>query len=335
MTKELISVIMSVYNEQEYISEAIESVLNQTYDNFEFIIIDDCSTDKTVDIIDKYAKSDSRVVLYQNKSNHGLTKNLNIALKKAKGKYIARMDGDDICLQERFEKQVDYLEKHEDITLVSCQTQTFGDENLIENVISDSEILRCTMLIRPVLAHPGFMFRRSILDEGFEYDESFKQAQDYDFAARLTRKHKISIVTPVLLKYRAHKGQVSSKSMSSQFANADRVRKYLFEELGIELSDIEWDSYHKFICEEKTDDFDTFIENAKIIEMIIVANKRKNIYTYEKLKIALWNQLFLWLIRNKKIFMLIRYKMICSGDKQLKHLFYKQVIKILKRKILY
>ena len=110
ITKDLISVVMSNYNtDEEYLRAAIESVLNQTYENFEFIIVDDCSTNNSVDVIESY--SDKRIKLIKNKGNMGLTKSLNIAIKAAKGEFIARMDADDIALPQRFEKQIEFLKK--------------------------------------------------------------------------------------------------------------------------------------------------------------------------------------------------------------------------------
>ena len=108
MTKDLISVVMSNYNtEESYLRASIESILNQTYENFEFIIVDDCSTDNSIDVIESY--SDKRIKLIKNKENMGLTKSLNVAIKEAKGEFIARMDADDISLPQRFEKQVEFL----------------------------------------------------------------------------------------------------------------------------------------------------------------------------------------------------------------------------------
>lgn len=115
--EKLISVIMSVYNESEYIAEAIESILKQTYKKFEFIIVDDCSTDETPEIIKHYAESDNRIIFVQNETNLGLTQNLNKALNISNGAYIARMDGDDISLPERFERQIEFLNEHKEIML--------------------------------------------------------------------------------------------------------------------------------------------------------------------------------------------------------------------------
>jgi len=115
-----VSIVMSVYNAQKYLDEAIESILNQTYSNFEFIIINDGSTDKSLEIIENYAKKDSRIIVI-NRENKGLIYSLNEGIRKANGKYIARMDADDISLPQRLEKQVEFMEKNKNIGI--CGTQ--------------------------------------------------------------------------------------------------------------------------------------------------------------------------------------------------------------------
>src|SRR5690606_12236021 len=115
-----ISVVMSVYNEETYLRSAIESVLNQTFKDFEFIIFNDCSTDKTVDILKEFEAKDNRIILFEkpiNKGFKGFVENLNIGISKARGKYIARMDADDYCLPDRFEKQFNFLEENPEVFL--------------------------------------------------------------------------------------------------------------------------------------------------------------------------------------------------------------------------
>src|SRR3989344_5781814 len=115
-----ISVLMPAYNARKYIGEAIESILNQTFKDFEFIIINDCSTDKTKKIIEEYANKDARIKLINNATNLGLTKSLNIGLKEARGEYVARLDADDVALPERLEKQYEFMEKNKETTLVGA-----------------------------------------------------------------------------------------------------------------------------------------------------------------------------------------------------------------------
>lgn len=124
MDEIMASVIMAAYNAQEYIAEAIESILKQTFTDFEFIIIDDASTDNTSAIIHSY--DDGRIKLIKNTVNLGLTKSLNIGLKHANGKYIIRTDADDVNLIDRFEKQIKYMESNPHIMLSSCSMIIFG-----------------------------------------------------------------------------------------------------------------------------------------------------------------------------------------------------------------
>ena len=131
MSSPAISVIMSVYNDEKYLAKSIESILNQTYSDFEFIIINDGSTDKSMEIIDRYKNEDKRVVVV-NQENMGLTKSLNKAIKLSKGKYIARMDSDDISVSNRLEKQIEFLKHNKDYALVGT--------NIVKINISDNEL---------------------------------------------------------------------------------------------------------------------------------------------------------------------------------------------------
>lgn len=295
----LISVIMPVYNEEEYIADCIKSILAQTEGDFEYIIIDDCSTDNTVEIIErlKAETGDDRIVLVKGDVNKGLTKNLNIALGMAKGKYIARMDGDDIAVPERFEKQIKYLEEHPEIILISCNTNTFGDQSLVSDYVAPPEVLKCRMLIRPVMGHPGFMFRRELFEKyGIYYDEHFISAQDYDIAARVVKEHKIGVAPAVLIRYRSHKGQVSQAGVGKQFKFADEIRCRLLGELGIELSENEWDAFHKWVLEQ-TGELKDYMTNKDLVERILKANPANNLYDQTILKKVLWQQYFRWMLR--------------------------------------
>ncbi len=297
----LISVIMSVYNEQEYIEDAVKSVLDQTESDFELIIIDDCSTDDTVRIIE--GLNDDRIILVRNEENRGLTKNLNRALEMAKGEYIARMDGDDISEPTRFEKQVSYLKAHPDIMLISCNTVTFGEQKLVSDMGGSPEELRCTMLLRPVLAHPGFMFRSALYREyEYKYDEHFISAQDYDLASRVvspdkdpSKGLKIGITDDVLIKYRNHKGQVSTVNTGKQFAYACEVRKRLFGQLDMELSESEIEAYNKWVTESDASK-DEFLLCMQILNRILQQNK--TIYDTAVLKSVLMKNYFKWILRS-------------------------------------
>ena len=311
----LVSIIMSVYNEERYLGQSLDSLLGQTLSDFEIIIVDDCSGDGTVEKIESY--HDARIRLIRNEKNQGLTKNLNKALGYCRGKYIARMDGDDISLPGRLEKQVRYLETHPEIMLTGCQTRTFGEQKMVWRLKASPQQLRIMMLIRPVLAHPSFMMRGELIREyGFRYDESFRSAQDYDFAQRVSERFDIGIVPEVLLRYRTHKKQVSSRSSTEQYGNADRVRRRQMEALGItELDEATQKAYQSWVQEEHTGEIGRFLKASELIGKICRANREKELYPERELERTLKKMLYTWLFRAKSRALLRHIPRLCAGWK--------------------
>jgi len=231
----MISVVMSVYNEEEdWLKESIESVLNQSFSDFEFIIINDNpSRYLNEQIITHYKKIDSRIVYLKNSQNIGLTKSLNFGLSCAKGNYIARFDADDICYPTRFEKQVDFLDKHQDIIAVGSWFEYFGKINKknTEYRCTPDEIQNFLMIYTPI-AHPTVMIRKSELDKyQLKYNEDFRYAQDYDFFYQLSKVGKMANLPEVLLKYRTTEKQVSSKNAFEQQQLAISLRKKIITTL--------------------------------------------------------------------------------------------------------
>lgn len=165
-TMPLISVVMPVYNAELYLDEAIQSITNQTYKKFEFIIINDGSTDKSLEIIKKYKDEYSRIVLIS-RENKGLVFSLNEGISKAKGKYIARMDADDISLSTRLEEQVAFMEENQEIGVCGSWVEVFGDnrKNTIWKMPKSNEELKTRLLFSVPVAHPSVMMRKEILDK--------------------------------------------------------------------------------------------------------------------------------------------------------------------------
>jgi glycosyltransferase involved in cell wall biosynthesis len=224
-----ITVLMPVFNCELYIKEAVDSILNQTYTDFEFIIIDDASTDGTVSIIKSY--NDVRIQLIEKSINSGYTNSLNQGLKLAKGKYIARMDGDDISLPERFEKQVAYLEANPDVTLCGTCFTVIGSDVVIQ-LPENHEAIKLAMLRGNCIAHPTVVIRKEVLDElPMVYNVSKEPAEDYDLWVRVLSLGKLYNLQEVLLKYREHDTQVSQKRQEQQIQSALESRiqmlKYL------------------------------------------------------------------------------------------------------------
>lgn len=217
---DLISVLMCVYNTPvEYLSEAVDSILSQTYKNIEFIIVDDGSDElDIVNYLSEIESSSNNVKLIRNDKNLGLTQSLNIGLKQCCGKYIARMDSDDISMPERLAMQYEYMEQHEDVSLVGSNIICFGEgiENTRRNpkeVFDDPEMYRISSLFQQSgPPHPTFMFRSSFLrDKGIDYREDILKAQDYGIMVdTLMHGGGIRKIMTPLLKYRIHKDQITN-----------------------------------------------------------------------------------------------------------------------------
>lgn len=224
---------MPVYNCQLYINEAINSILNQTEKDFEFIIIDDASTDKTVSIIKKF--NDSRIQLIQKPINTGLSNSLNLGLQLAKGKYIARMDGDDISLSLRFAKQVAFLEANQNVIVCGTWFSIIGSNRIIK-LPEDHDAIKLAFLKGNCMAHPSVMMRRRSLDElHIVYDVLKEPAEDYDLWVRLISKGIFRNLQEVLLHYRIHNSQVSKKNGAKQKQSVFETKRNLFNLLELEL----------------------------------------------------------------------------------------------------
>ena len=212
----LVTVLMPVFNAEKYLGSAMESILSQTYTHFEFLIINDGSTDKTAQIIESY--SDKRIRLIQNPRNLGLVKTLNIGIDLAKGKYIARMDADDICHAERLERQVEFLETHPKVVLIGSgyvMIDEFGNPVHIKRKPMDSIQVRWVSLFRTAIEHPVSTYKASLAKK-IKYNENYDFAQDYDLWVRMLEHGDASILEDILLKYRMHDENISNTRKSLQ-----------------------------------------------------------------------------------------------------------------------
>ena len=211
----VISVIMSVYNSENYIKDSVESILNQTFSDFEFIITDDCSTDNTLKMLKKYAKENNRIKLLINSENLGLTKSLNKMIDISNGEFIARMDADDISLAQRFEKQISFMKRNPDIGVCGTNNESFGNYVNKKNIrwIFEHEEIRAALLFHNAFPHGTALIRKKIIDQHkIRYDENYRVIQDYELWQRLIRLTKFSIIPEVLLKGRITDTGVTAKS---------------------------------------------------------------------------------------------------------------------------
>lgn len=277
LEKMLVSVISSVYNCEEYVGEMLDSILAQSFQDWELILVDDASTDKTWKVISAY--KDSRIIKIQNDKNVGLTCNLNKALCLAKGKYIIRMDGDDLSEPERFEKQVVFMESNPHVVVSGCNMQYFGMKHGKTRVEQSDKKLRVNMLFNSVICHPTFIIRKDILDSNsIVYNEKLKYAQDYNLLYFLMQYGELANLPECLVRYRVHNEQISIMKNEQQKQCANYTRKLMLELLNIDLSGEEEVCWYKFCLGSAEGLNDT---NKKMILEIQSKILRKN----QKLKI--------------------------------------------------
>ena len=223
MDKKL-SVILPVYNQEKYLKESINSILNQSYKNFELIIINDGSTDGSEKIIFEF--KDPRIIYFK-QDNLGLTKTLNIAINKAKGKFIARMDADDIAGKTRFEKQINYFDKHPDFKICGTWAKLIDEEGNIINYKktknTDHDIKK-NIIKKNEFVHPSVMFDKNMFVELGGYNNEFKIAQDYDFFIRACKKYKVYNIPEFLIKQRINKESISISKMRKSLKSALKIR---------------------------------------------------------------------------------------------------------------
>ncbi|MDD3012238.1 MAG: glycosyltransferase family 2 protein [Candidatus Gastranaerophilales bacterium] len=272
-----ITVLMPVYNSEKYLKESIESILNQTFKDFEFLILNDGSTDQSVNIIESY--SDSRIRLIHNEQNLGLISTLNRGIDLSQGKYIARMDSDDISFPERLEKQFKLMEEKKDIGICGTLFQVFGKHNYIPNHPENTELIKAYLIFGCYIGHPTIMIRKSILEQhDLKYDDNFKHAEDYELWTRVIKYSKFTNIQEILLHYRSHDSQICQKFTQIQSQNLRKIHFNYLKNLGFEPSENEI-GIHNAVIEQRYKDDISFKEKARILyNKIIDANKKTGFF---------------------------------------------------------
>jgi len=297
MSNPLVSVVLSVYNGEKYLLETIESILNQTYNNFEFIIIDDGSTDKSLEIIKSY--NDERMVLIS-RENRGLVASLNEGIEKAKGVYIARMDADDISLETRFEEQVAFMEQNPNIGVCGTAIIGFG-EDMEERVATYAALnsrLQTELLFSSIFAHPTVMMRKEILlKHNLKYEKESLHAEDFALWVSLAQYTKFANLKEPLLKYRILQNSITREA-EREVEKRYGVIKAIFEQelMRLEIYNSEEENRLHFnltVNDRIRDNKISFSELKRYFSKIVDANSKKRVFDSLELKKVLGKK-WLW-----------------------------------------
>ena len=251
METPLVSVFIPVYNAEKYIAESLESILNQTYQNLEIILVDDGSTDRSVEIIESY--QDERIKLIRNEKNMGIPFTRNVGLENASGKYMAIMDSDDISLPERIEKQVKYLENHPEIDVVGSYYYKFSGEKTREirlTYIHPDEIDIVLLFYSPI-SNPSSMVRlETVRKHRLKYNLNYFVAQDYGFWVEISKVGgKIAVIPEFLLKYRTGHENITKNRIKRKL-NVEKIIQSIHQDIlnhyKINLTEEELKVYSEF-----------------------------------------------------------------------------------------
>lgn len=330
MNNPLVSVIMSTYNtNDEFLKSSINSILNQSYTNFEFIIVCDGSM-RDIEIINKY--NDNRIKIIKHDKNMGLPYSLNEAIKIAKGKYIARMDSDDISLSNRFEKQVKFLEKHKDIDICSMFVKFIGDANNV-NIFpfTNDKLIKIHLLFFNIITHPLVMIRKEfLLDNNIHYNEEYKYSQDYELWSQCINKGRFAIIPRIGLYYRIHNKQITIEKKNEQFEFFKKIVKNnlkSFKNINIE-ENIE--NIVLLFSTKENVNINKLIVLSKFVDQIVNEN---TVYKEKYLKKVLYLKIFNKTIKSKLI--VKNFKSIIKNKILRKQIFTFSNIELNAKKIIY
>lgn len=300
----MVSVILPVYNAENTISDSIASILDQSFTDFELIIIDDGSTDSSIDIIRKF--KDKRIIIYQNKKNLKLIASLNIGLSLAKGKYIIRMDADDIMLKDRIKEQVGYMEFNKQIDASGTYVYTFGEKrNKWGHLPTDNDHILLFGLFDSPIFHPTAIIRKKVLDDNnIVYNCNYPHAEDYKLWLDISKYGKLGNLNKYLLKYRLSSNQITKKYNIAQVETATIIRQELIAEIlnryEIKAPDnFEFSYLYKFINEVRQKKLSKTIDKEFLYSILFIYYMSLNKYSLTSLFHFIKS--FVWLKRGFRL----------------------------------
>jgi len=237
----LVTVLLPVYNGERFLADAITSVLNQTFGDFELLVVDDGSTDGSAGILNSF--NDPRIRVLKNEERLKLSGALNRGMDNSSGTYIARMDADDICLPDRLSRQVRFMESHLEVGMCGGWVKAFGDHPSSGSIFKyplTSEAIKATLLFDNPFAHPAVMLRKSLFNKfNLRFDGSYYPAEDYELWVRALEYFPAANMAEVLLNYHLHPASMTLSGMPEMDLQACRILRPLFADLRVTPSDSE------------------------------------------------------------------------------------------------
>lgn len=278
-----ISIVMPVYNSKEYLKEAINSILDQTYTDWEFLIINEFgSDDGSKEIIEEYAKYDKRIILIQNEERLGIAASMNVGIDRASGKYVARMDADDISLPERFEKQVKFMNDNPDIGMCGCKVEIFGSDPFEWKLETDKNKLNTNILFYSPSVHPTVMIRKEILDTyNLRYNEDYKASEDYELFSRICSITSVANIDEVLFRYRIMKNNATFRNNDIGIVLYSKVMENQFKKMGLEFTEQEIQLLSPHYSMKQTQGRDVLVKLSNLdllLKKILVSNEKCKLY---------------------------------------------------------
>ncbi len=287
-----ISIIMPVYNSAVYLKDAIDSILNQTFSDWEFIIINEFgSNDGSKEIVKQYASVDNRFVLIQNESKLGISESMNVGLKTATGEYIARMDADDISLPKRFEKQIEYMDKHSEIVMCGVKVEIFGSNTFEWKLETNPDKLATNILFYSPSVHPTIMIRKSFLDKyGIKYNKDYKASEDYDLFSQICRYGKVANMNEVLFRYRIMENNATFKKNDIGLLIYNEIMRLQFQRLQLSFNEDDLNLLSPHLCMKGAKGKEALIRLSQLdllLKKILIANDKVKLYQIDPLMMTL------------------------------------------------
>ncbi len=299
--KPLVTVLMPVYNGEKYLKDAIQSILQQTYTNFELLIINDGSTDTSVAIIKSF--TDPRIRLLENPTNLGFAATLNRGIKESQGIYIARIDADDIAMPLRLQKQVAYLDNHADVGLIGSAASVIDETDKLNGVTwrsnASSEEIPVILLFHNYFTHSSVMVRKNALPED-GYRNEFRPAEDYDLWIRIAQKWKLKNLPEVLVHYRINTLGMTQTEDSAKSLHVNEIVTRELQTLGITPSPEEL-TIHRTNFGYTGLHIHEFVQNRIAwFQKLVASNNQTKLFPQGTFKKVLIKKLFMTLWANRK-----------------------------------